>query len=804
LNGAIVSLLSAHTKKVSVGKVKLKLGFQGDSVDRSSTWAVNPDGGKENGASYEVLAWARHKESGEPVYIMELDANHAGANCGCECPSCNLDLIAINVGKTEYRRRPHFRHPAGAIKSDCMFISARLAAMRLFKSDGFILLPRRHRTATAVGISGTQYGGFFETQPQRMAIKDFSFKDRAVAILTLANGRKLHVDLVGKGAVLSDDGKPTACISLNINDPAIAGMSLDDLRANISLIPDHLCWLSHWDDEELTAKALTNAESKADDFMDLQSRYAVDLEFIDKNLRHETVLHWEVKNILAEAMELRVPKLEVLASKQAANGQQIQMSWTINSHVIPLLSVKTEQRLGSLIPDVIAITAPEHGSTLIVEVTVTNTIDEARINRIRQQNLPTLEIDLSRSGGLVSRDELKEIVLNGLDLKRWLHHPERDKQSDILTAEVESEVIEINQKLLKEQQQRQEILNTPIETIVEKYISLIMEIAGFDTLDSMQPSDRLKLQSLETELKEVSKKLAIHGYPEAADDDLTMGRRGIIPRVLSIKLGRGIGYKLNSTMEVMNAIKQSSDRNSFNHTIYMIAERVYRPTESPENPSWYVEWVNGVKASIKSGEFTYIRDDRYDKLLSLLFPEMATALSKPIRKTSPSDFDANRQIKYNLEWWQRKRNTDSHSRVTHKVQKVMDEYSGGYYRAYGQRVDFEQILVDAVAISKGESYSKWFEIWSNRYGLAYDVHPIARLLSAAGFTDAINQWHDWNRYVQSVKSQTNYKYTRSELDPHKDVFVPKSASSVYTSREVKEQPNLYAEMKGRSGPRKPK
>jgi hypothetical protein len=229
-----------------------------------------------------------------------------------------------------------------------------------------------------------------------VAIKDFSFKDRAVAILTLANGRKLHVDLVGKGAVLSDDGKPTACISLNINDPEIAGMSLEDLRANIALIPDHLCWLSHWDDDELTAQALADAERKADDFMDLQSRYAADLEFIEKNLRHETVLHWEVKNILADAMELWVPELEVEASKHAANGQQIQKSWSRKSHALPLLSVKTEQRLGSLIPDVIAETPPDHGSTLLIEVTVTNTIVEERINRIRQQNFPALEIDLSR------------------------------------------------------------------------------------------------------------------------------------------------------------------------------------------------------------------------------------------------------------------------------------------------------------------------------------------------------------------------------------------------------------------------
>lgn len=768
-------------------------------MDRSSTWEVNPEGGKDNGASYEVLAWARDKESGEPVYIMELDDKHAGAKCGCECPSCNLDLIAVNVGKTEYKRRPHFRHPAGAIKSDCMFISARLAAMRLFKSDGFILLPKRYRTATAIGISGTQYGGFFETQPHRIGIRDFSFRDKAVAILTLADGRKLHVDLVGKGAVLSEDGKQTACITLNINDPEIAGMSLDDLRANIALIPDHLCWIAHWDDDELTAKAMADAESKADDFMDLQSKYAADLEFIDKNLRHETVLHWEVKNILAEAMELRVPKLEVQASKQATNGQQIQKVWTIDSHVIPLLSVKTEQRLGSLIPDVIAQTPPEHGSTLIVEVTVTNTIDAERINRIRQQNLPTLEIDLSRSGGLVSRAELKQIVLNGLELKRWIHHPERDKHFEILTSQVESEVFELNARLLKQQRDRQEVLDTPIATIVDEYISMIMDIAEFDTLDSMQTGDRTKLKSLEGDLKGVSKKLSIHGYPEAGDEELTIGRKGIIPRLLSIRLGRGVGYKLNSTMEVMNAIKQSSGRNSFNHSIYMAAEKVYRPADFTENPSWYVEWVNEVKRGINSRDITYKPDGKYFKFLAVVFPEMANALSKLLRNSSQSNFDAQRQFEYNTEWW---RNNKKKHRLDVAIQRAKDVFK---YR--GLSVNPNDVLKEAESISDGDTYLKWFQIWNDRYVNPQATYYIAKMLEVAGYTDAMKQWNDWTVHETSKSSVQNIyssaqKDSKDALDGNVSVGSVLNRYSSSTQQSIDR--NLYAEMKGRSGPRKSK
>ena len=32
-----------------------------------------------------VMAWARNAATGEPRYILELDAAHRGAKCGCEC-----------------------------------------------------------------------------------------------------------------------------------------------------------------------------------------------------------------------------------------------------------------------------------------------------------------------------------------------------------------------------------------------------------------------------------------------------------------------------------------------------------------------------------------------------------------------------------------------------------------------------------------------------------------------------------------------------------------------------------------------
>ena len=753
-------------------------------MNRNSSWSIsnNSTHYSSNAESSQVMAWARDKATGEPMYIMELDSNHTGANCDCECPSCDLPLVAVNAAKKEYRIRPHFRHPDGAIKSDCMYLSARLAALQLLRTEGFILLPKIRRSGTAVGLSGTAYEAWIERPTERVFIRDFNFNDKTAAILTLDDGRKLRFELFGDGAKIASDGGHIASIRLNLTDPAIAGMDIEELRSRISLIPDGMCWLSHWNDQEMIAEAKAEANRKADDFMDLQSRYSDDLEGIDKKFRRETVLHWEVKNILAESMELRVPSLDVFAIGCSDSGVKVKREWARNVEVIPLLSVQTEKRLGCVIPDIIAKTHHEHGGTLLVEVTVTNHIDNQRLNRIKDQNLPTLEIDLSRSGGLVSRSELKTIVVDGLELKKWLHHPEIANRSLILEAEITAEVKRINDAEHAKQEYIKQVLNTPIQEIIAEYLDAITKLADFDTLDSMSSDAIFSKESTNYLLKEIGKKLAIFGYPEALDDELTTGRQGIIPRILSIKIGRGVGYKLNSTMEVMNAIKQSSNGNSTNHTIYMIAEKVYRHGSITENPEWYAEWVNVVKRSLRSGSKTYRRDTKFDGFLSLLFPELKDPLSKKIKevkKINPSISDANLKIQQNKEWWAK--NQASHSNIDNKVKELIHTYR--YFQ-----INFNQVFDDAKTIDDVNAYLKWFDTWNIRYGLEYKVNPIAMVLNAAGFSGALEQC---DIYLRQVKSR-GISVARS------------SVSNGYASSPLNsDKTNLYAEMKGRSGPRKP-
>lgn len=725
------------------------------------------------------MAWARDIETGEPVYIMELDESRTGSHCGCECPSCNLALIAINAAKKEYQRRPHFRHPVGAEKADCMYLSARLAALQLLRDQGFIQLPRRQHSGVVIGLSGTLHEAWVEHPPERVRIREFNFRDKAAAILTLEDGRQLRFQLVGTGATTISDGSLIATILLDIKDAAVAGMSLEDLRSRITLVPDAICWLKHWQDDELKSQVDSEARKLADDFMDLADSHAVDLSGVDKQFRRETLLHLEVKKILAESLELKVPELTAFAKGITVNGKVVERQWSRRSEIIDLLDVKLEKQFGSLIPDVMAVTPSTHGGLLMIEVTVTNQINSERLLKIQIKNIPTLEIDLSFSGGLVSRNELKELVVQGLELKRWIHHPELKLQTQIIEVEVAAKVIEINEAEHEKQEYRKLVLATPLTEIAQDFLEAVVFSLDNEHAANTDDSTQVSIERAKRYVSIEAEKLSIHGYPEACEKNLTANRKGIIPRILSIKLGKGVGYQLESTLEVMNAIRQSSLLNRSNHSLYLIAEKVYRPTHAPAQPQWYVDWVIEVKESIDRNEIFYIRDGRYDRLLSLLFPEMAAGLS--------NGYGSVKRLRKKPKVLLTQRPADSNA-----VKQIRDFYLDGAFRHFAPKIIFDDVLWEAEAIKKGESYMKWFEIWSDRYQLHYDLHPIMQLLSAAGFVDAKEQLAAWNARLQRMKLDRAYRFERDDL--RQNEFKPNKPAVISPV-------NLYAQAKGREQPK---
>ncbi len=596
-------------------------------MNKSADWQVGSGtqvGDKDLPSN--VQAWARDSLTGAPIYIMELGPERRAGRCGCECQSCNLPLTAVNAAKAQYIRRPHFRHPQGAEKSECMFLAARLAALEMLRQHGVFELPARRMTGAVVGLSGMRHEVWIEKPVERVKIRDFDFQDKVAALITFDDGRQLRFQLIGSGRYTTD-GQVVPTIFLDLKNAELAGMSPQELRARTTLIPDGLCWLNHWDDAELQVQANEAALSMAVDMMDIEGEYAGELSQIEPKFRRETLLHLEVKKILSEAKQIRVPEIQCYALRTADDGHDIERSVDVPGQMIPLADVVLERRYGRLIPDVTARTPGEHGGVLLIEVTVTHQIDQQRRQQIQLRNVPALEIDLSRVGGKISRSELRDLVIENIEVKNWLCHPVANQIQQEIDKAVAAELQERNWAIQDAEQDRQSILNIPVEQVAKDYLEAVYlhrTHEGGGTAEGFEENLRLM-----TEVEVQAKRLAVHGYEEALDVELNGGRSLIVPRILSIQIGRGIGIAGDSATDILAFLQQVPFGHRSLHTLFLIAEVVYRNRNDPPHSSWYVDWVEEVKRSIGAGEKMYVRPRRYDRLLSLLFPEMAASLRKP-------------------------------------------------------------------------------------------------------------------------------------------------------------------------------
>jgi len=587
-----------------------------------------------------VMAWARDIETGEPRYILELDAAHRGAKCGCECASCGKPLTAVNAAKAEFVKRAHFRHPEGAEREECLVLSARGAALRQMQEEGWLDLPRRSRSGRVAGLSGKFYEAWVETPPARLRISQVDYRDSATAVVTLDDGRQVRVDLTGTPGcpdIANPDARSAPTIYLAINDPVLASLSPEELRRRARLQPTELCWHSHWDDAGLLARAEEAARAQAQHFFDDVPSWIVLPEGLNPALRRESVLHYEVKRLLAEAETVTVPEVVIEDEVPAPGGKRLRGRWVDREEDLRLANVELESRYGGLIPDITceAFGADGHARhlPLLIEVTVTNTISQERLDRIRAEGEATLEIDLSLAGGRVNRDELRSLVVEEAALKRWLFRPdfesERARLRAALTKQAADEQAELDARERWLAERRSAVLAAPIEDVVAEYLEAVTTM-----LEARGEATAMRVAR--ERVSDAANKLAMRGYSEAGDEQL-IGSRGLLTFLLSIQRGRPFGFRHHSLIEVLKSQRERAVYRRSNLSIFFIALRAYPLEVDVDDVVWFEEWAHEVRLGIQAGDADYLRDPFYDRLLSLLFPEMASGLAKPFGKLKPGD-----------------------------------------------------------------------------------------------------------------------------------------------------------------------
>lgn len=595
-----------------------------------------------------VQAWARDITTGEPRHILELGTERRGAKSGCECPSCGLPLTAINAAKSEFVKRPHFRHPEGAERDACMVLAARTAVMRQLLEEGWLELPRRRMSARATGLSGEAHEAWVELPPNRVRITNVDFRDKVAAILTLDDGRRLRVELTGSldgnaPLVLDSEGHPVPTILLAVDDPALAGMAPDEIRSKLKLLPDALCWRSHWLDTELARQASVAARDEALLHLDEIPEDLYLPPDLAPALKHQTVLHYAVMKLLSESKHLLVPGWTAKATVTWPDGRVKRRQVQQEPELLAVDLAELETRFGNIIPDVTCKAWPAAGGEvlwpLFIEVTVTNHVTTERLDRIQLAGQPTLEVDLSLTGGKIDREGLRRLVIDGLEIKRWLFHPGQSRSIAALERELAEEVAAARAAA----ERRAELRKVPIADLAYRYLNAALQLADAEAVQDsngrQSPIVASDVRTARIAVANVVEALEAHGYPEAGDANL-IGPRGMIFRILSVQLGRPVGYRLENVASVLNAIEQSKGVRLSETSIYLIAVLAYKPRLTDKQQVWFDGWAARVRESLKRGERTYLRDPSYDRLLSVLFPEMSIGLAKSGGKHRLEDMPA--------------------------------------------------------------------------------------------------------------------------------------------------------------------
>ena len=662
----------------------------------SSIWQVRSSTSVDRrtvSASSVPLKWAHDARTGEPRYIHDAEVSEGRAEC--QCPSCHLSLTPVLAGQPLHRNpTAHFRHPKGAQKDDCTLVAARLAAIRNLQERGFIDLPRHRRSASAVGFSGQGYEGWAEMPARRVSIAGAVLHDHATALLTLDDGSELLVDLTGQREIGSD-GHGRAIVTVSLSDPAIAMMSPEEIRARLRLLPD-IQWCTHWNDQALQAAAAAQARQAALDAMDawgdaeetsFHRSLSPDLDLAAAlQLRRETLLHSEVKAILEQSSHIATPGLNVEVIRYAPDefsgeweSNTLRMQWLTGSTTLSLEKTRLEKQQGSIVPDVIStlreprpfifgvvetwlddgfeeLIEDSHSSqrwpeTLLVEVTVTHGIDQEKLRRIQELDLPTLEIDIGSLGGRVTREGLRHLVVDETIGKRWVHHPAWRFRRQLLEMELDQHPVTVRLQERLAELRRPRLLATPASEWVSIYLAAATEFHDANTRidkarrkhrgDGPKPVLLGKDSEPWQRLAEAAEALAVHGYPGAADPEM-VGLAGIVPRLLSIQYDRGIGYAFDTGYQVLNAIMQSGADYQQWHTLYPMAVKAYglESRFTAKQAERYASWRQGIIDKVEAGDATHLRPARYDAVLSVLFPEMAPRIANGYgREPSPASYE---------------------------------------------------------------------------------------------------------------------------------------------------------------------
>ena len=126
----------------------------------------------------------------------------------------------------------------------------------------------------------------------------------------------------------------------------------------------------------------------------------------------ESALHLLAKEIIRKSKIFKIPALigTDLISKRKAHITQ--------ARTMKIDNVDLEVNYGNVRPDVVLTL---NGKLIFVEIAVTHFVDEEKLKKIRELNIPLIEIDLSHLRNGFNKKELQATLIDSDNYKKWLY-----------------------------------------------------------------------------------------------------------------------------------------------------------------------------------------------------------------------------------------------------------------------------------------------------------------------------------------------------------------------------------------------
>lgn len=573
------------------------------------------------------MAWAVLTKTGSIVHVSMLGKAQKGLQCGCVCPSCKGTLQAVNVDKdASHFAKPNtrgqfFRHDSGQQTHGCAIIAARLAALQLLYEHDLIALPAPTQRVTVRGASGHEYVGLAQGKRLQARIRHRVWVDKQTARLTLDDGRVIQIQLSSVREFNSDGVH--GVIEIRIDDPELSSWSPQQILDRATLDGETSCWIRHWDDDALSDTARRDAEEQAADNSDLIPPELAHLAGQATSMISESVLHWAVKEILAQSKSIRTPRYfeQITSTYPSHIVKETTLNW--NSETLHLSQAKLEQRVGNVIPDIRCRARDSSGDDfdLFVEVVVTNPVSDQKLARIREIGSACLEIDLRRLriSGIVKRETLRHEVVEQIGLKAWLHHPliEARRQAVIQNLNIE---VQTEEDLLEKEEERKVKLQSMPSTDLLRELALTLRLQWSDSIP--------KPGAWTTD--ELVTSVSTRGFSGLSRGNL-LSKHGLLWHLEAIRLNQSARARITemSPAELFSMAMRDASLSPY-ITLLVRAVQRYRPPMSMKQRQFLKQAFATIRSSIDRGELTYARPNTFDSLISAIYPELAADIADPV------------------------------------------------------------------------------------------------------------------------------------------------------------------------------